>query len=353
MSKRLNLPIKGRGSVSNPDNRFDDLRYEAFYDGWGGAEHQQIPEPELIRDSTRKIINYNTSPDVPFDRSINPYRGCEHGCVYCFARPTHAYLSYSPGLDFETKIHYKPEAAERLRKELESKSYRCEPIALGINTDAYQPVERRLKITRSVLQVLQEYRHPLSIVTKSAMIERDIDILAEMAEDQLVQVMISVTTLDSVLSRKMEPRTAAPHRRLKTISKLNEAGIPVGILYAPVIPFLNDAEMEQILSQCREAGAMAAGYVFLRLPHELKELFTQWLDVHFPMKAKHIMNLIRDSRGGQEYDATFGKRMRGEGEYADLIAKRFRLAYQKCRFSGLPSLSKDHFQTSLDYSTLQ
>lgn len=343
MSKHLDQPLKGRGALGNPDNRFDSQTTEAFDDGWDVAASALTPEPELIRDATRRIINTNDSPDVPFDRSINPYRGCEHGCIYCFARPSHAYLGHSAGLDFETKIHFKPDAATLLRRELAAKSYRCAPIALGINTDAYQPVERRLGITRSVLDVLLEFRHPVAIVTKSALIERDIDRLAALAERRLVQVMVSLTTLDLALSRKLEPRAAVPERRLRVIRNLRDGGIPVGVLYAPVIPFLNDAEMERILAAVKEAGAQEVGYVFLRLPHELKGLFAEWLHAHVPLKAEHIMNRIRDSRGGKENDAAFGRRMRGQGQYADLIADRFHLAMKRLAFPGLPPLATHHF----------
>ena len=343
MSKALNQPLKGRGALSNPDNRFDQQSRELFDDGWGSADEGMILEPELIKDSTKRIINYNSSPDVPFDRSINPYRGCEHGCIYCFARPTHSYLGYSAGLDFETKIHYKPEAAALLRKELAAKSYCCAPIALGINTDAYQPVERRLRLTRGILEVLLEAKHPVSIVTKSALIERDIDLFLELSRLNLVQVMVSVTTLDRELSRTLEPRAAAPDRRLSIIEKLRDAGVPVGVLIAPMIPFVNDSELERIMRAVRESGAQIAGYVFLRLPFELEGMFTEWLETHRPMRAKHVMERIRDSRNGKAYDARFGTRMRGEGVYADLIAQRYRVAAKQIAFPGLSSLESEHF----------
>ncbi|MEE9494225.1 MAG: PA0069 family radical SAM protein [Gammaproteobacteria bacterium] len=276
---KIPIAIKGRGSGSNPANRFHSQHSDTFDDGWG-LEDQEVsdkPVTELYRDNSRSIINYNQSPDIPFDRSINPYRGCEHGCIYCYARPTHAYLDCSPGLDFETKIFYKENAAELLAKELAAKKYRCAPVALGINTDAYQPVERKLRITRDLLQVLSDCSHPVSIVTKSAMIERDFDLLVPMAEKNLLHVMVSVTTLDATLARTLEPRAATPRRRIKLIENLQHAGIPVGVLMAPVIPVLNDHEIETILKAVRQAGAQTAGYVMIRLPHEVKDLFSRLL----------------------------------------------------------------------------
>jgi DNA repair photolyase len=291
----------------------------------------------LQADQSRSVITYNQSPDVPFDRSINPYRGCEHGCVYCFARPTHAYLDCSPGLDFETRIFYRPHAAELLQKELCKKSYRCRPIALGVNTDAYQPFERKLGITRSLLNVLRDYRHPVGIITKSALVERDMDILADMAARRLVHVTVSVTTLDKHLARTLEPRAAAPRRRLETVARLAEAGIPVGVLVAPVIPFLNDSDIETILEQVREAGALSAGYTMIRLPLEVKELFRDWLDRNMPDRAEHVMKRIRGLRGGRDNDSTFGRRMTGTGVFADLIRQRFAVAVERLAFPGLPA----------------
>ena len=344
MSKEHNRPLRGRGAASNPDNRYQELEREWLDDGWGSLE--ALPEKlttTVERDASRSIISYNESPDVPFDRSINPYRGCEHGCVYCFARPTHAWLGLSPGLDFETRLFYKPEAATLLHKELGRRSYRCAPIAVGINTDAYQPVEKRLGITRQCLEVLAEARHPLSIVTKSALIERDIDILAPMAEQNLASVAISITTLDRDLSRRLEPRAAAPQRRLETIRRLSEAGIPVMAFIAPLIPVLNDSELESLMRAAHEAGAKSAGYVLLRLPLELEGLFGNWLEQHEPLKAKHVMQRIYDSRGGKAYDATFGERMRGTGHFADLINQRFHIAYKKLGFSGSEPLDCSRF----------
>ena len=342
MGKQFDM-TRGRGALTNPDNRFHALGSDIFDDGWGSLEGRGAAPTQLQPDKTRSVIVYNQSPDIPFDRSVNPYRGCEHGCVYCFARPTHAYLDCSPGLDFETQIFYKPEAASLLRKELSRKNYRCEPIALGVNTDAYQPAERKLGITRSLLKALHEYRHPVGIVTKSALVERDLDILASMASQQLVHVMVSVTTLDKHLARTLEPRAAAPHRRLEVVSRLAEAGIPVGVLVAPVIPFLNDSDIEAILERVREAGALTAGYVMIRLPHEVKDLFRDWLDCHAPDKAEHVMSRIRDLRDGKENDATFGRRMSGTGVFADLIRQRFAAALKRLQFPGMPEFNRALF----------
>lgn len=341
--------IKGRGAAYNPANRYQERHGEAFDDGWGSLEGGPAPLPtELLRDDSRSVISWNRSPDVPFDRSINPYRGCEHGCVYCFARPTHAYLDCSPGLDFETRIFYKPRAAELLEQELSKRGYDCRPIALGVNTDAYQPAERRLRITRAVLEVLLACRHPVGIVTKSALVERDIDLLAALAQQRLVHVMVSVTTLDAGLARSLEPRAAAPHRRLQTIRTLTEAGIPVGVLVAPLIPVLNDPELEQILETVREAGARTAGYVMLRLPHEVKDLFRDWLQRHRPLQAEHVMNRVRDLRGGRDNDSSFGQRMRGSGPFADLIEQRFRRALRRLAFPGLPDFDCSRFRAPRD-----
>ena len=321
--------FKGRGAVSNRGGRFESRQHVEFDDGWEIGENESRPKTELQADTSRSVLVYNQSPDLPFDRSINPYRGCEHGCVYCFARPTHAYLGLSPGLDFETRLFTKNDAAALLEDALRKPGYRCATVALGVNTDAYQPVERKLGITREVLQVLQQFRHPLAIVTKSALVERDIDILAEMAADQLVSVNVSVTTLDAELARKLEPRAAAPHRRLQTINRLAEAGIPVSVLVAPVIPVLTDPELDAILAAARDAGAQSAGYILLRLPLEVSELFQQWLGAHYPLKAEHVMTRVRDTRGGKDYDSRFGIRMRGSGAFTDMIAQRFRLACRK------------------------
>lgn len=321
--------IKGRGAASNTGGRFESWQREAFDDGWDCPGDEARPKTMVQADATRSILVYNESPDLPFDRSINPYRGCEHGCVYCFARPTHAYLGLSPGLDFETRLFSKPNAAALLDDALRKTSYRCQPLALGVNTDAYQPIERKLEITRSLLEVLQRFRHPVSIITKSALVERDIDILREMAVDGLVSVNVSVTTLETELARRLEPRAAAPHRRLQTIRMLAEAGIPVSTLVAPVIPVLTDPELDSILTAAKDAGAQSAGYILLRLPLEVSELFQQWLSAHYPLKAAHVMTRVRDTRGGRDYDSRFGERMRGTGAFADIIAQRFALACKK------------------------
>ena len=345
MSEEHNRRFKGRGALGNPANRFAVMNRELVDDGWGTPGRR--PEPirtTLTVDRARTVISYNTSPDVPFDRSINPYRGCEHGCIYCFARPTHAWLGLSPGLDFESRLFYKPDAAALLKEEINKKNYRCRPIAVGINTDAYQPVERKLGITRAILEVLAEHKHPLSIVTKSALIERDIDILAALAQQRLVHIAVSITTLDQHLARALEPRASTPGRRLGIVERLSAAGIPVMVLVAPLIPVLTDSELETILSAARDAGASSAGYVLLRLPHELGEMFAEWLEVHAPGKAGHVMNRIRDCRQGKDYDAGFGKRMTGEGVFAQLIQKRYRLAMQKLDFPGTEDLDTTLFR---------
>ena len=328
-------PRKGRGAVSNPAGRYEPHTRLTVDDGWAGAADQDDGPPLRTRcevDTSRTVIARNASPDVPFDRSINPYRGCEHGCVYCFARPNHAYLGLSPGLDFETRIFAKPQAAERLEAELAKPSYRPDVIALGTNTDPYQPLERRLGITRSILEVLWRARHPVAIVTKSNLVLRDLDILAPMAEARLARVHVSVTTLDPALARKLEPRAARPGLRVETIRGLAEGGVPVGALAAPMIPALNDDELEAILETCADAGARTAGYILLRLPLEIKDLFSEWLDAHFPARKKRVLGLLRSARGGKLYDPAWGKRMKGEGVYAELLARRFELA---CKRLGL------------------
>ncbi|MEJ2322630.1 MAG: PA0069 family radical SAM protein, partial [Gammaproteobacteria bacterium] len=306
-------------------------------------------EPEalattLTPDTSKSVIARNTSPDIPFDRSINPYRGCEHGCIYCYARPSHAWLGLSPGLDFESRLFYKPDAAAILKQELARKSYDCAPIALGPNTDSYQPVERRLGITRSIVQLLLETRHPVGLVTKSALVERDIDLYREMAQEKLANIMITVTTLDPVLSRKLEPRAAVPKRRLQIIERLAGNGIPVGVLIAPVIPVLTDTALEDTMQAVRDAGALTAGYILLRLPHEVSPLFRAWLETHWPEKASHVMSQIQQARGGKDNVARFGERMRGTGEYAGMINQRFRLMHRKLEFPGLPELRTDLFE---------
>ncbi|ATG89935.1 DNA repair photolyase [Methylomonas koyamae] len=340
------LIYKGRASISNAAGRFEKQSGQAEDDGWGSLDDELPPLPtEIVADASKSLITYNDSPDIPFDRSINPYRGCEHGCIYCFARPTHAYLGYSPGLDFETKILVKADAAELLRAELGKRSYRCAPLALGTNTDPYQPLERQQRIMRGILEVLAETRHPVSIVTKSALIERDIDILAEMAKQGLASVCLSVTTLDRSLARTLEPRASAPQRRLDAVARLSEAGVPVGVMVAPLIPVLTDHELERIAAAARAAGALSVEYILLRLPLETAELFAEWLHQHYPLKAEHIMNRVRDSRGGKAYDAAFHQRLRGSGVYADLIAQRFALARKKLGLDrSLPALRSDLFR---------
>ena len=333
-----NGPIKGRGSHSRLAGRFETTTTEAVDDGWCADEREEFAAPRLrtqVQEETaRSILSRNTSPDVGFDVSLNPYRGCEHGCSYCFARPSHAYLNLSPGLDFETRIFAKTNAAERLRHALSRPGYHPEPIALGINTDAYQPVERRLQITRQCLQLLHDCRHPVSLITKNALIERDIDLLADMAADNLVSVALSVTTLDAQLSARLEPRAAAPHARLRTIQRLSAAGIPVSVMVAPVIPWINDAELEAVLEAAHAAGARRAGYVLLRLPHEVAPLFRDWLDAHYPQRAAHVMSTVQQLRGGKDYDSAFGQRMRGQGVYAQLLARRFKLACQRLGYAA-------------------
>jgi DNA repair photolyase len=322
---------KGRGAIGNPAPRFEREARDAIDDGW---RHEGEEEPPPLRttvtvDAAKSIIARNDSPDIPFDQSINPYRGCEHGCVYCFARPTHAYLGLSPGLDFETRLFAKTAAPELLRRELSDPNYVCDTIALGANTDPYQPIEREYRITRGILEVLREFHHPVCVVTKSALIRRDIDILAPMAAKGLAAVAVSVTTLDRELARRLEPRAATPPRRLDTIHALAEAGIPVSVLASPMIPALNDHELDDILAAAKDAGATGAGYILLRLPLELGPLFEEWLATHAPGRAKHVMSLIRQSRGGKVYRSGFGTRMVGTGAYAEMLRRRFEAARQR------------------------
>lgn len=343
---------KGRGATDNVTGRFEQQTAHRTDDGWDSlaTEFELQAEstlPTRISDEqARSIISRNQSPDVPFSQSVNPYRGCEHGCVYCFARPSHSYLGLSPGLDFETQIFAKRNAPELLAREIAKPSYRPLPIALGINTDGYQPTERKLQITRECLQVLADANHPLSIVTKSALVTRDLDLLAPMAAKGLAHVFISVTTLDNRLSAKLEPRAAAPHTRLKTIRTLSEAGIPTGVLIAPVIPMLTDMELERMMQACAEHGAHAAGYVLLRLPHELKDLWHGWLQTHYPERADHIISLLKQMHGGKEYDSAHHTRMKGQGPFADLIRLRFAKAKQRFGLaSNLPALDTTQFRT--------
>ncbi len=333
-STPVRAPRKGRGAVSNLKQRFEQHGVDAFDDGWGTIEEELPPlETTITADPARSIITRNHSPDVGFNQSINPYRGCEHGCIYCFARPTHAYLNLSPGLDFETRLFYKQNAAGLLAQELRKPGYVCEPIMLGASTDPYQPVEKQLGVTRSILEVLLRFRQPVGIITKGTLIERDLDLLVEMVREGLVQVFVSITSLQNEIKRTLEPRAASPARRLAVVQRLAEAGVPVGVLVAPVIPFITDGEMETILQASRKAGATMAGYVLLRLPHEVKDLFREWLSAHYPLKAAHVMSLINQARGGKDYDSRWGQRFRGTGEYADMLAQRFRAACKRQGFN--------------------
>lgn len=331
-------PDRTRGAVSNREGRYATSVVEAEPDGWyQDPEDAAAPRQptELLIDRSRRIITYNESPDVPFDRSINPYKGCEHGCIYCFARPTHSYLDLSPGLDFETKIAWKPDALTLLRAELAKPGYRVRPIAFGTNTDPWQPIEKDLRLTRQMLEFLYECRHPITVVTKGSLILRDVDLLAKFAEQGLVKVMLSITTLDNELKAKLEPRAAAPATRLRAIRELTAAGVPTGVLFAPAIPFINDHEMEAVLEQARAAGAISAGYLMVRLPFEVKGLFAEWLEAHYPDRAKRVLSVIRDARGGRDNDPRFFHRQRGAGLFADLLAKRFDIAWRKFGYDEL------------------
>ena len=322
------LPPRGRGTASNPHNRFAAHRSVAEDDGW----YQEVPltQGTQVRFETAKtIITRNQSPDLPFDRSINPYRGCEHGCIYCYARPSHAYWDMSPGLDFETKLIAKSNTGALLEQQLSKPGYRCAPINLGSNTDPYQPIEREQQLSRRTLEVLLRYRHPVTIVTKGSLILRDLDLLVELAQQRLVAVMISLTTLDDELKRILEPRAAAPKARLRAIRVMREAGIPVGVLCSPMIPMINDSELESLLSEAKAAGAQSAAYMMLRLPLEVAPLFEEWLLAHYPQRAAHVLSLIRQTRGGELYDSRFGARMRGEGPFAELLAQRFAKASKR------------------------
>jgi DNA repair photolyase len=346
--------LHGRGAISNASGRFEKTQRVLVDDGWTGQQEvaaayaRAIPEDdgwddgwraedgalpplrtEVIRDATRSIITSNKSPDLSFDQSINPYRGCEHGCIYCFARPTHAYLGLSPGADFESRLFAKPNAAELLTKELSAPGYMPKVIAMGTNTDPYQPLEKKMRITRTILEVLREFHHPVAIVTKSPLILRDLDILSDMAKDGLAKAALSITTLDRKLARQMEPRAGTPSRRLQAIRGLAEAGVPAGVMFAPAIPALNDEEMEAVLRAASEAGARSAGYVLLRLPLEIKDLFREWLEANVPGRAKHVMSLVRQMRGGKDYDAQWNTRMKGTGPYAEFMARRFHMAVKR------------------------
>ena len=347
-ARKPTAPIKGRGAASRVAGRFEQTVAVGEDDGWGSVyedlgDDAPRPRTTVTEERARTIVSHNQSPDVGFSQSINPYRGCEHGCVYCFARPTHAFLELSPGLDFETKLFAKTNAVERLRAELAKPGHVPSPIALGINTDGWQPIERDYRLTRELLQVLSDTNHPVHIVTKSALVVRDLDLLADMARRRLVEVHLSVTSLDNRLSAKLEPRAAAPHARLKTIRALADAGVPTGVLVAPVIPMITDMDLERILEACRDAGARSAGYVLLRLPHELKDLWREWLQLHFPERAAHVMSLVNQMRGGKDYESGFGTRMRGTGPFAQLVEQRFRKAYARSGFGRLPPLDTTSF----------
>lgn len=331
---RPGVEAHGRGAVTNASGRLEPAAREAFDDGWTGDDEPPRPlRTELQPEKARTILTRNDSPDIGFDRSINPYRGCEHGCIYCYARPAHAYIGLSPGLDFESRLYFKPDAPRLLERELSKKSYAVDRVHIGGNTDPYQPVERRLQITRGVLQVLDRFNHPVSLITKSALIVRDLDILAPMAERGLVKAYVSVTTLDRTLARQMEPRASTPERRLWAIRQLATAGVPTGVGFAPAIPGLNDHEMERVLERAAAAGASEAMFVSLRLPLEIKDLFREWLEAERPDAAGKVMSLVRQMRGGKDYDARWGQRMRGQGPIADLLSRRFEVACGKYRLN--------------------
>jgi DNA repair photolyase len=347
-------PPRGRGTASNPVNRFAPTRTEAFDDGW----MQEVPDSratEVRSETAKTVVTRNRSPDVGFDRSVNPYRGCEHGCIYCFARPSHAYWDLSPGIDFETRLIAKSNLGDVLEEQLSKPGYVPQPIALGVNTDAYQPIERQQRLTRRALEILLRYRHPVHIITKSSLILRDLDLLTELAEQRLVSVSISLTTLDDELKRIMEPRAASPSARLRCLRVLSAEGVPVNVMCAPMIPMINDAELERLLQAARDAGAQTAGYVLLRLPLEIAELFEEWLATHFPERAEHVMSLIRQCRGGHAYDSRFGVRMRGEGPFAELLAHRFRIACKRLGLNGRdasPGLDCSRFAPPSDQMSL-
>ncbi len=328
------MPInvhKGRGAVSRRDGRFE-TRPVALTDEEAANVNARAPETMLTAMRAGRIIARNESPDVPFDRSINPYQGCEHGCIYCYARPSHSYLDLSPGLDFETRIFFKPEAPDRLLEEWQKPGYVCEPITIGANTDPYQPSERRTGLTRKLLDLFREHRHPVSLITKGSLITRDLDILTDLASRKLCSVAVSLPTLDAALKRVMEPRVPSAESRLKAVRELSACGVPTSVLVAPVIPAINDHEIERILHAARVAGARQAAYIFLRLPHEVKDLFADWLATHFPDRAEHVLSLVRQAGGGRDYDSRFGIRQTGRGPYAEMLGKRFRAA---CRRVGL------------------
>jgi len=334
-------PHKGRGAISHLEGRFSTRPVE-YSEEEVARRNSAVPETVLTAMQAGKIISHNTSPDVPFDRSINPYQGCEHGCIYCYARPSHSYLDLSPGLDFETRIFYKPNAASRLLEEWEKPGYDCKPITIGANTDPYQPAEKSTQITRQLLQLFDKYNHPVSLITKGSLIVRDIDVLKSLASRQLCSVAISVPTMSAALKRVMEPRVPSAEARLKAIRVLADNGIPTSVLMAPLIPAINDSEIETVLEAVAKAGASHAHYIFLRLPHEVKPLFVEWLEAHFPDRSEHVMSLVRQASGGRDYDHRFGVRQKGRGAYADMLGKRFRAS---CKRLGL---EPDRYQQHLD-----
>ncbi|HEU4645220.1 MAG TPA: PA0069 family radical SAM protein [Burkholderiales bacterium] len=324
-----------RGALSQVAGRFESEARDPFDDGWAREDEPLEPLKTVVTiERARSIISRNDSPDIPFEQSINPYRGCEHGCVYCYARPSHAYLELSPGLDFETRLFAKTNAAELLRGELAKPGYRVSPISLGANTDCYQPAERKFGITRQIVEILAACDHPLTIVTKSALVERDLDLLAPMAKKSLVKVFVSIGTLDPVLARKLEPRAASPQRRLDTVRAISQAGVPCGVMVAALIPALNDKTLEHVLEEAAKAGAQEAAYVILRLPNELKDVFKEWLAAHYPERAEHVISIVRQMRGGKDNDPRFGERMRGTGNFAELISKRFAIACKRFGLNG-------------------
>lgn len=341
----FNPPRKGRGAASNADGRFEPYQVIGVADGWTPQEPPDSAfDTTVTVDSSRSVLARNQSPDVPFEQSVNPYRGCEHGCVYCFARPTHAYLGWSAGLDFETKLLVKPDAPELLRREIGRSAYRCRVLALGTNTDPYQPIERRYRVMRGILELLAAANHPVCITTKSSLVERDLDLLAPMADRRLATVSISLTTLDHQLARRLEPRATAPRRRLETIRRVSRAGIPVNVSVAPIVPVLTDSEMEAVIAAAADAGAASASYILLRLPGEVNDLFQEWLAAHYPQKAAHVMSIVHQCRGGRANDPRFGSRKRGTGVFADMIANRFALAVKRHHLGrSLPPLNTKLF----------
>lgn len=332
---RVDSVERSRGAHGAPQGRFESATRERFDDGWcADDEAPPVTQTSVTEECARSIVSRNASPDVPFEQSVNPYRGCEHGCIYCYARPSHSYLELSPGIDFETRLFAKTNAVDLLRAELAKPRYVPSPIALGANTDCYQPVERKYRLTRGIIELLAECRHPLTIVTKSALVERDLDLLAPMARDNLVRVYVSICTLDRTLARRLEPRAASPQRRLDTLRALASAGIPCGVMVAPIIPALSDKSIEEVLEAAGAAGALGAAYIVMRLPHELKGLFRDWLSLHYPLRAEHVMSVVRQLRGGRDNDPRFGERMSGTGLFAELIGRRFSIACGRLGLNG-------------------